>query len=321
METTFPCPKCRSILRTQYLSPGELAQCKACGDLVPVPETSIAPDPDSNAPGSSESGSAGGPPGAVPPPLPQFLAGDGAKWTTSHEFRIGPLISQTLRESFLQFHRYAPLAAIAVLPSILGLILGIAGNEGLATFFIDGLGQWLSNVFNALSSAAIISATYRRLQGKPVSLGSAFADGMSHWLSYFFLLILVGLVVFFASLILLLPGIYAILTLAVAGPALVLEDYGVTESMQRSSELVSGYRWKLLGFYTALWFLGVLFFIIFAVLVFSEEATFSLMETFFVILFTVVAQILANVSATVVYKELRAAHGDFDQTELISVFE
>jgi hypothetical protein len=96
-----------------------------------------------------------------------------------------------------------------------------------------------------VSGAAIAYATVRRLDGDHVGAGTALERvGVRFWI-LFSALVLVTLGVIVGLFALVIPGIFLAILWLFAGPAVVVEDKGILDSLRRSQDLVRGAWWTV----------------------------------------------------------------------------
>lgn len=104
-------------------------------------------------------------------------------------------------------------------------------------------------VTGAILQGAVIYGAMRGLEGRPASIGDCLTAGRKRWLSMIALLISLGLSVGLGFLFLIVPGVLLALRWSVAGPALIMEGYRVSDAMHRSAVLTRNRRWSILLLY------------------------------------------------------------------------
>jgi hypothetical protein len=160
------------------------------------------------------------------------------------------------------------IVAIIVVPlSILGYLVShfaFAANTRTETiagqrvevlqsrsFFVSLLAALLaaaiSVIITAILQAAMLRAAAQATIGDPVDVESSYRWGLRRFGSVLLVSIMVGIVVAIGFILLIIPGIIALTFLAVAVPALVVENVRGTDAMRRSATLVSGHFWHVLG--------------------------------------------------------------------------
>ncbi|MDV6012905.1 hypothetical protein [Haloechinothrix sp. LS1_15] len=120
-------------------------------------------------------------------------------------------------------------ALLAEAMTVIGITLGLAM---LAQLFVTGI-------------ATIVAS--KAVLGQPVTLATAWIELKPRLLPLIGLTILVGALVFAGAMLLLIPGIWAYVVLALAAPALVLERAPVVRAMRRSWDLVLHSWWRIFG--------------------------------------------------------------------------
>jgi hypothetical protein len=89
--------------------------------------------------------------------------------------------------------------------------------------------------------------TYRDLRGDRAALGEIVAYGFKLLAPIFVLGIVVTIIYFLGFVLLVVPGVIAIVFLWVAIPAAVIERTGIFASIRRSRQLTKGSRWRVFG--------------------------------------------------------------------------
>src|ERR1700744_1803294 len=120
-----------------------------------------------------------------------------------------------------------PAAAVAFI-QLLAKTSPVAGLIGLPLLL-------LNLATGAILQGALIYGAMRGLEGRPVSIGDCLPAGRKRWLAMIALLISLGVLIALGSLLLIVPGIILALRWSVAGPALIMEGYGVSDAIHRSA--------------------------------------------------------------------------------------
>lgn len=141
--------------------------------------------------------------------------------------------------------------ALTALPS---LVLGLVGTgmnvfsefrEGAYAFAavigLVGMVLWL------VASGALVVAAIAHDQGSRAAIGEQVRVGLLRSLPLLAVSILLMLGIYFASLLLVIPGLLVAVRWAVAMPAVVAERTGVFGAFGRSNRLSEGARWQILG--------------------------------------------------------------------------
>jgi hypothetical protein len=102
-------------------------------------------------------------------------------------------------------------------------------------------------IIGALLQAAIIRAGAQATIGDPVDVEDSYRYGFHRIGSVVLVGLLVGLAVAFGFILLVIPGILALVYFSVSIPSLVVENRRGTKAMSRSANLVSGHFWHAFG--------------------------------------------------------------------------
>ena len=117
-------------------------------------------------------------------------------------------------------------------------------------------------IVGVLATHAALTLRYGENYGGSLRFGAAF--GLS---------LLTGIAILFAMILLIIPGIMLAVWWAVALPALLRENLGVTEAMERSKEMTAGNRWRIFG-------LMVVMFVPFMILIFALGGLYGVFSGF-----------------------------------------
>jgi hypothetical protein len=144
---------------------------------------------------------------------------------------------------------FLALTAVTVVP--VGILSAIAANaasdqNNLARAgAIIGIAIIPALLLLPVSGAAVAIATVRRLGGDRIGVGATLEQvGIRFWV-LFAALVLVTLGVIVGLFALVLPGIFLAILWLFAGPAVVIENKGITDSLRRSQDLVRGAWWTV----------------------------------------------------------------------------
>lgn len=178
----------------------------------------------------------------------------------SGDFNIGALIS----ESFAVLHRALPrflvLGLIPIIPLITStLVIGVPTPDNPLPNVSASVALLL--IYIALLfviQGGMIYGAFNELRGQSFSVGDALSKGLARFLPLLGLSILVGLAVSIGIALFLAPGLWLISVLYAAVSVCVVEQRGVTDSMSRSAELTSGYRWKVLGLFLIIFIASII---------------------------------------------------------------
>jgi hypothetical protein len=156
------------------------------------------------------------------------------------EFRIGSVLNRTWWVFSRNFPAFFAVTAIASVPD--ALLSNAGQSRSLAI-----LGVFVSDVMRRLSQAAVLYGAFQDMRGNRVSLTQSFQVGLRRFFPIVGLAISAAFVTMLASILLVIPGVIVFMMLFVATPACVVEQLGPFDSMERSSQLTRGHRWKIFG--------------------------------------------------------------------------
>ncbi len=171
-----------------------------------------------------------------------------------------------------------------------------------------------------LASAAVIRGVYRHLRGQNVRFDDCWQGLGRLWLRLLLVSILVGLATGVGYMLCLIPGLIAQAGLFVSVPALVVEDTGVGDALDRSWKLTDGHRLRIFFIVLGLGLISLLvqFFVgkLVGSSIISAQAGQILIQVFQSLLTAFEA-----VVAGVVYFDLRQLREGLDLDDLASVFD
>jgi hypothetical protein len=170
---------------------------------------------------------------------------------------LGELLDRTFtlfRQHFLVF------VGIVALPNLLLLAFQVVNrtlNAGtqfdlarVLTMLVSLLAVMLvSIVAMAVAQAATVIAVSQLHLERPISISDAFASIKGRIVGLCFIMIGVGIAIFFGFLLLILPGIFLALRWSLVVPAAVLERKGLGEAMSRSAVLIEGHYGRVFMIY------------------------------------------------------------------------
>jgi hypothetical protein len=196
---------------------------------------------------------------APPPPPPPEPPGGGALPSRG----IGDILSAAFQIYTKNAGQLILIVAIVVVPlSLISFLLtdvvfngtteDVGGIEVTTRTFAVFLGATLaalaiSIIISAILQAALLRGAAQGTIGDPVDINTSYRWGLSRFGSVLLVSILVGLSVAIGFILLIIPGIFLLVMLAVSVPAVVVENKRGTDAMRRSWDLVKGHFWHVLG--------------------------------------------------------------------------
>ncbi len=139
------------------------------------------------------------------------------------------------------------LFVVAIQVVNLFLSYGRYHSSGFGAFLLALLSEVLFIVMTVALSGCLITVISEAVLGRALSPNEAFDRVKPRIPGLAGLALLVGIIVMIGFILLLIPGIFALVALSLSAPAFILERVGVTDSMRRSWELVKGDFWRVLG--------------------------------------------------------------------------
>jgi len=144
---------------------------------------------------------------------------------------------------------FLALTAVTVVP--VGILSAVAANAASGQSDIARAGAIIgialipALLLLPVSGAAVAFATVRRLDGDRIGVSAALERvGIRFWI-LFAALVLVTLGVIVGLFAVVIPGIFLAILWLFAGPAVVIEGKGITDSLRRSQDLVRGAWWTV----------------------------------------------------------------------------
>src|SRR5439155_4315972 len=105
--------------------------------------------------------------------------------------------------------------------------------------------QFLENFFGIIATAGVISIGYSSLSGGLPAFGSALSSGVGAWGRMWWTRFLSALALIVGLLLLVIPGIYLLVRLALVEPIVVCERVSGSTAMRRSFDLTRGRFWQV----------------------------------------------------------------------------
>lgn len=190
-----------------------------------------------------------------------------------------------------------------------------AGRTTIGGAIIVSILGWVAQL---LATAAVTKAVAGEYLGRSLTWQEAIAGARSHLGALIGASILIAIGVGIGFILLVIPGLFLLVSWALAVPAIVVEDLGATEGIGRSWALVSGRRWPILGvfvvLYIILFIVGALLGLLLNGLFFSGMSPRSsvLVSGLISTVSQVVTAPLLAIGITVVYFDQRVRKEGFD---------
>jgi hypothetical protein len=170
-------------------------------------------------------------------------------------FAIGDVLGRSLSIFRRNFVAFSLLAGLVMLPYLVALLANIQHpNAPLAATMVGGrmtpsgrLWTFLLPVLQTAAQAAVVSGTMTALSGQSVGIAEMARNAARRFWPTLGVVILQGFGVVFGLVLLVVPGLIALAMLYVAIPVCVIEQRGVTASLNRSAALTKGHRWSVFG--------------------------------------------------------------------------
>ncbi|HEX3463413.1 MAG TPA: hypothetical protein VHS78_05120 [Candidatus Elarobacter sp.] len=247
-----------------------------------------------------------------------MTSGPGSDYGTYEpaRFSVSLALSRAIEVLFGNFFTIFGISALASVPIGVYVWLEHNGMRSSGTGFVVTL---LNAVLSALSEAMIVFATFQALRRRGINPGESIARGLQRFWPVIGASLLVGIITGIGFLLLIVPGLVALCVWYVTIPACVVEQLGPTESMSRSSDLTSGYRWPIFG---AALLVGIVQVGGNALINASLRRPGTLVA-YAVVYFLWIALVRAyeSVLSTIIYHDLRVAKEGIDIEQLASVFD
>ncbi|RBW53455.1 hypothetical protein [Ruegeria sp. A3M17] len=180
--------------------------------------------------------------------------------TTEYSDRESLGVGSIVGESFsILFKNFIAVILLALAPMLLSsIIAGAMVGADVALGVADpdfststSVTTWvltivLQIVFYALTTALLVQLAYDSKLGRPLQLGRYFSPALRAALPIAILTTISSILAGFASLALIIPGIWVYAVFSVVAPAVVIEGAGFG-GLGRSAALTKGYRWPIFG--------------------------------------------------------------------------
>jgi hypothetical protein len=202
--------------------------------------------------------------GAPPPPPPPSAGGGGG----IPQRGLGDILSAAFDVYKVNASKLITIVAVVVIPlsfishfftgvvfkpttettTIAGQTISTTATRSFGTFVLASLiAAAIAVIISAALQAALVRGAALATVGDPVDVEASYQYGFRRFGSVFWISLLVGLIVAVGFLLLIIPGVIFLTMLAVAIPALIVENQRGTEALGRSWNLVKGHFWHVLG--------------------------------------------------------------------------
>jgi len=156
-----------------------------------------------------------------------------ANWT------IGNVVSTA---GAILFGHFGPFFGTAMVASLPTLVFDYLAPESYFHSIVD-------LIVGQIVSVTLVYGSMQALRGRQVTVGECLSQGLKRLGAALGVAILSGIGIALGMIVLIVPGLILAAMWAVAIPAAVIEEKGVTASLSRSQELTSERRWRVFGAY------------------------------------------------------------------------
>jgi hypothetical protein len=245
---------------------------------------------------------------------------------------VGSVLRRTFQVWAANLGPFSVVGLVAYSPVL--LLIGLLAAAGSLNPLAERVVDLLTNLFTLILTGAVTYGVFRHLHAERAGAGEILRMGLSRFGAVWVTGIMMGIAVLLGFCALVIPGIVLLVRYWVAVPVAVIESPGATASLQRSSELTEGNRWRI--FAVAVLMLLVTFFsmIVLGLAVGALAGAFGGSETAEVAgaatpaltlaLLTLVlipVQCLTAVAPVIAYHDLRVGKEGVDVEDLLRVFE
>lgn len=169
-------------------------------------------------------------------------------------FGIGAILSGTFSVLLRNLPTFLILGVIGSLPTIAVVVIG--GVEAIApeaasadpeSVTIAAIGQFSFFISSLLVSALVAEAAFNVRVGMRRSIGHYLGNVMPRIVVIAAAVILQLIITALGFVLLIVPGLMAMVIFYVTVPATVVERIGPVAALSRSAQLTEGYRWPIFG--------------------------------------------------------------------------
>lgn len=241
---------------------------------------------------------------------------------TKTSLSLGPLVGDGFKTVIFNFAPFLLIAIPCLIPVLIWeyqdfLNYGIEAEELPPFIFLKTLLRMLLTV---LVQAAVVYGTVQYLSQNRAPIKDCLMKGFSRVLPVIGVGVLSYFIIWFSSILLIIPGIIMMCALSVVVPVAVMEKRGVGGSLSRSFELTKGNRWRIFFAIILTIFLGFIMAFCIAMVagaIFSSDLGLwiigQLILLFFAMLFAVITAVL--------YARLREQKDGINAVELAKIFD
>ncbi len=161
-----------------------------------------------------------------------------------------PMITPILRHAWSLYRKHFGVVAAVVVAIWLPLDL----LSSYMDYFVFGpddvrksfkFARFLDNFVGIVATAAVIAVGYSSCVGGHPAFGSAMSVGARSWGRMWWTRVLTGLSIVLGLILLIIPGLYLLVRLALVEPVVVCERVSGSTAMRRSFELTRGRFWQV----------------------------------------------------------------------------
>jgi hypothetical protein len=175
------------------------------------------------------------------------MPGPGGGADPNFRLSAGDVLSRTFTVWTANLTSFTALAGLVMTPGLAVLAVGSTLRDPRAQLLIALGGAMLQGMLRLVLTGAVTYGVFEDLRGQRVGLHELLSAGFSRVGTVLLVGLLSGIIVFFGSVALCVPGLILMTMYWLAVPVAVVESPGTTESLSRSAELTSGNRWSVFG--------------------------------------------------------------------------